>query len=105
MINLLVLLVLGIAAYRITRFLVIDTLFEGSRNKFHTWLANKQGMIYDKILDLTSCTWCLGFWVSLVLYSFYLWECPIDFNRLEWISTFAIAGVQGMLHALEPGDD
>lgn len=100
--------ILGFAAYRITRLLVIDTIFELSRAKFYSFLANRQGklsFIWQKTLYLTSCTWCLGFWVCLALYSVYVWGNPTDFSRLDWINVFAVSGVQGLLHAFEPSEE
>jgi hypothetical protein len=111
MIEIIPLIVLAIASYRITRFLVIDTLISGVRNKFHGFLINhaqKQGtfhMLWEKLYDLTSCTWCFGFWVSVILYWLYTWVSPNYWNQLDVINVFAIAGIQGFLHALEPGDE
>lgn len=111
MIDLVVLLVLGAAAFRLTRFLVIDTVFEGYRAKFHVFLHNqaakdgKVSLFWGKLLELTTCTWCLGFWTSLALYSVYVLQYPWDLGRLGWISVLAVAGIQGLLHAFEPGDE
>lgn len=101
---------LGIASFRVTRFLVIDTLFQGLRNKFHSFLINqsqKEGkfsLVWSKLYDLTSCTWCAGVYVSLGLYSLWMWTCPLDFGRMDWINVAAIAGIQGFLHSIEPDD-
>lgn len=109
--NLVTLLVLGFAAFRLTRLVVIDTLTAGLRNKVHSFLINraqKQGklaFIWEKLYELSSCTWCAGFWVSLGLYTAYLWNEPWDFTRKDWIIVFAIAGIQGLLHAYEPDDE
>lgn len=111
MINIIPLIVLALAAYRLTRFLVIDTLISGVRNKFHSAIVNqaqKQGklqFLWNKIYDLSSCTWCLGFWVSVGLYWAYIWSSPINWGRLDFVNIFAIAGIQGLLHAWEPGDE
>lgn len=105
---LLILLVLGFASYRITRFFVLDTLFERSRAKFHVYLANKTGksaFLWHKLLDLTACTFCLGWWISLAVYSLYFWELPLDFNQVDWIHVFAVSGLQSLLHTWEPSDD
>lgn len=110
-INIVPLIVLAFASYRITRFLVIDSLLDGSRNKFHLFLVNrarKEGrlhVMWDKIYDLTSCSWCAGFWITLAIYTVYVWNEPWDFSRFDVINIFAIAGIQGILHALEPGDE
>lgn len=104
------LLVLAFASYRLTRFLVIDTFVEGLRAKLYTFLTNraqKNGPLHRlwvKIYELTSCTWCTGFWVSVALYTAYVWTAPWDFSRFDVINIFAIAGIQGLLHALEPED-
>lgn len=108
MIELFSLLVLGFAAYRLTRIFIIDTIFSGFRAKFHFFLANKAekgeklSMFWEKLLEMTSCTFCFGMYASLAIYSLFLWEYPWDFGRLDWISVAAIAGVQSMIHALEP---
>ena len=106
--NLIAIIVLGFAAFRITRFLVIDSLLDGSRTRFHVFLSNRQGKLKffsEKLLDLTSCTWCTGAWITLLLYSLYIWHNPIDFTRFDWISVFAVAGIQGLLHAWEPDSE
>ena len=112
MIQIIPLIVLSIAAYRITRLLVIDTLIAGLRNKFHTIVVNKSHkenkgfhLFWDKLYELTSCTWCAGFWVTVALYWAYTWSSPIYWNRLDIINLFAIAGIQGFLHALEPDNE
>lgn len=107
-INLLILAVLGFASYRLTRFFVIDTLIDGLRRKFHVFLVNRTGKLrffWIKLFELTSCTWCLGFWVSLSLYSLYVWQSPLEFNQVGWINVFAVAGVQGLLHSFEPDSE
>lgn len=111
MISIIPLIILALASYRLTRFLVIDTLIAGTRNKFHSILINraqKNGIlqkIWEKFYELTSCTWCLGFWVSLALYWAYTWNSPANWNQNSIISILAIAGIQGMIHALEPDDE
>lgn len=97
MITLTVLLLLALGAYRITRFIVIDTLFEGTRNKTFLFLEKKNNIVADKVLDLIGCTWCTGVWVSAVVYYIYAQE-------FHFLNVIAIAGLQGLLHALEPDE-
>lgn len=96
--------ILGLAAYRVTRLLVIDSLLEPGRSKLHAKLEQKHGAIWSKIYDLVSCTWCVGVYVSFAIYAIYLWNVFTDWTRLDWLSAIAVSGVQGMLHALEPDD-
>jgi amino acid permease len=97
-------LILGIAAYRLTRLLVIDSLLEPGRTKFHTMLETHQGYMWAKVYDLVSCTWCVGVYVSMLIYCTFLWDIFLHWTRLDWLSAIAVAGVQGMLHAIEPDD-
>jgi hypothetical protein len=105
------LIVLAIAAFRITRFLIIDDLIHDVRARLYTFLANqaqkngKLKFLWEKIYDLSACTWCTGFWVSVALYWTYIWTSPMFWSRFDVINIFAIAGIQGFLHALEPSDD
>lgn len=103
-------IVLALASYRFTRIAVIDSIFEGTRARFHAFLATleenhpKFRFVAQKLLDLTSCTWCLGIWISFALYWIYVWSSPWDFSRVDVINIFAIAGIQGLLHSFEPDD-
>lgn len=102
------LIILAFASYRITRFIVIDTLPHTARMKFHTFLLNRKHFkwLFEKILELASCTWCLGIHVSWAIWWAYTKTYPWDFGVLGWLMVFGIAGIQGMLHAVEPeGDD
>lgn len=108
MLELAVIAILGLASYRLTRFLLFDTLIDGWRQRYYVFLINrnKPRLFWSKLLDLTSCSWCLGFWVSLAALSLYLGTAPWEFTKEQFISLFAIAGVQGFIHAAEPeGDD
>lgn len=87
---------LVLAAYRLTRLIVIDTIFDGPRDKIYDWLSPK-GVVGDKLSYLISCTWCAGVWISLGVYWLYTRE-------FDFIGIAAVAGGQGMLHALEPDD-
>jgi Protein of unknown function (DUF1360) len=95
-------IVLGFAAYRVTRFLVIDTLLEPARSNFHSMLERRNGILWAKVYDLVSCTWCVGVYVSFAIYAIFLWNLFVDWTRVDWLSAIAVSGVQGMLHALEP---
>lgn len=108
-INIIPLIVLAFASYRLTRFLVIDSFAEGIRHKWYAFLTNraqKDGplhLLWLKAYELTSCTWCTGFWVSVALYTVYAWNQPA-FTKFDVINVFAVAGIQGLLHAFEPDE-
>jgi hypothetical protein len=98
-------IILGFASYRITRFLIIDELLEPGRSKFHLRLETRKGFFWAKLYDLVSCTWCVGVYVSFAIYVIYLWDLFIHWTRIDWLSAIAVAGVQGLLHAIEPDND
>jgi amino acid permease len=97
-------LILGLAAFRVTRLLVVDSLLEPGRSKFHSMLERHSGWIWAKVYDLVSCTWCVGVYVSFAIYAVYLWDLFVHWTRVDWLSAIAVAGVQGMLHAVEPDE-
>ena len=106
MIELFPLVVLAFAAYRITRALIFDTWIEGIRQRWYNFLLGGKHLklIREKALELTSCTFCTGFWVSIAVLAVYLGSWPWDFTAKEWLSGFAVAGLQALLHTLEPDD-
>lgn len=109
MISVGVLALLALASYRITRLIVIDSILDELRD----WFFKKLDYRHDKKTDvyysrnffmqklsyLIQCTWCAGVWVSAGVY--WLWDHEIYVP----IVIAAIAGAQGMIHALEPSDE
>jgi hypothetical protein len=101
--------ILCLASFRITRFLVRDSLMgfgpeSGSRlsvrvDKFcynddgtgRSWWREYAG-------DLVTCTWCLGSWVTLAVVCAYLRTWPQDLGVEGWAIAWAVAGAQGYLN-------
>lgn len=107
MINLTVLVLLGLASYRVTRLIVIDSIFDEIREWFFHKLdfkKNKDGsftsrnILAQKLSYLLQCTWCIGVWVSVLIYWIYS-------RTFDFLPVAGIAGLQGLLHALEPDDE
>lgn len=103
---------LGLASYRITRFLVVDSLFgmspdSGSRFSVHvdhfaySADGSDRNWLRGKIGDLLTCTWCLGFWISTGALAAWTWSVPWQAaSPQQWVLTaFAVAGVQGYLNS------
>lgn len=110
--NALTFIILAFASYRITRFFLFDSLIAHSRQKYYVRLANASAQgnsfkkfLAHKLLELSSCSWCLGVWVTAAVYWLYTWTSPEFWGRKGYILVAGIAGVQGLLHAYEPGDD
>lgn len=117
--------ILIFAAYRVTRFLVEDSLIgfgpssesrmsvrvdrfayfneddpevtnqERSDGEGRTWVREKIG-------DLVTCTYCLGFWVSAAVYLSFVFATDswsLAEPVVHGISAFAVAGGQGFLNS------
>lgn len=102
--SLTVLVFLALASYRLTRLVVIDEIFSTPRNAFLGWVIEHLGRVGWYINYLFSCTWCLGLHISWFLVSLYLQTWPWDLGINGWIFVSAVAGIQGMIHALEPNE-
>lgn len=99
--------VLGVASYRITRFFLFDSIVENLRQHWYMFLVNRKHFkwLTVKLLDLTSCSWCLGAHISWIVLSLWTSTWPWQLGVKGWIVAAAIAGVQGPAHAWEPNDD
>lgn len=87
-------LVLSLAAYRLTRLIIRDTIVDSLRNKVWDRFPPES----TKIGYLISCPWCMGFWFSLGLYFCYT-IVPL---QTLWIShVLALSAVVGLLTALD----
>ena len=66
-IDLVTLLILGLAAFRATHIITTDAIADGFRNKVWSKFPPT-----TKIGYLITCNWCSGFWVSAVVVVFWL---------------------------------
>lgn len=98
MISLTALVLLALASYRVTRLIVIDSILNSPRIWFDTFLLRHPNVFTNKISEGFNCTWCMGVWVSAGIY----WLYSRDF---DFLNVAAIAGLQGMIHALEPSEE
>jgi hypothetical protein len=86
------LLILGLAAWRGTRFVVEDALFEPIRAKIWAkWPPES-----TKIGYLLTCYWCSGFWISVILTLIFLFGGTIG---LVIVLILALSAIVGLLQA------
>lgn len=87
----LALIALSAAGYRITRFTQLDSMFEGTRDRFFLWLETRsltsekpwRQQAWRKILDGASCAFCVSVWIAGFLVIF--WAAATDYD-LGWSS-------------------
>lgn len=101
--------VVALAAYRITRFVVYDSLIGASlesRSNFSMWLdrfaytedgANRS-WLRGKIGDLLNCPFCVGSWIALATWA--AWYYGGDPLRIV-VTVWAVLGAQSLLNATE----
>lgn len=102
------LVVLALAAYRITRFFVKDSLIGFGPDSGSAMSVRVDRFAYDsdgndrswlrgKIGDLLTCTWCLGFWVSAAVVCAWTQTVPWELGIKGVLTVFGVAGAQGYL--------
>lgn len=62
--TLIMIIVLSATVYRISRFIVLDTMFEGTRAQVFGRLAMSERFIWHKIAELLGCPYCITVWIS-----------------------------------------
>ena len=58
------LLVMSAVTYRVSRFIVLDTLIDEARNWVLSWLEMRPNPLTVKLIDLLGCPYCITIWVS-----------------------------------------
>lgn len=119
------LLLLVLAAYRLTRILTTDSISEAARDRLYHWAWIEQGepgyeaaYLHARMLDqdtdgtqplpraswrtyvneLGNCPWCMGVWVSYALTAWWAWGWRDGMQVTVFLVTgLAVAGGQGFL--------
>jgi len=100
--SLLTLGVLGLAAYRATQLVVWDTIGDPVRARIELWHARRfESAFRTFVRDLISCTYCAGWWLSLLTLAVYLtaagqWGAASPL--VHAVEFWAVAGVQALLN-------
>ncbi len=81
------LILLPFAVYRITRFFIMDTVIDGTRDKIHNWLLRPNDdqevpLLRFKAHELLSCPYCLSVWVAAACVVF--WSLVIADQWIGW---------------------
>lgn len=103
-------LLISIAAFRLTRLIVFDTITTFIRKPFHEVIEeiNDQGLVETYlhvkgtgikfwIGELLSCYWCVGIWTAILLFFSYQ-AFPFVIGPI--IIVLAIAGLAAIIESL-----
>lgn len=85
------LILLFLAAARVTRLFTHDTITEPLRLQAMRWQLTD---------DLVSCPWCIGFWVSAAAVLSFLWWSHVPLYQFA-VLTFATSEVVGLIHSFD----
>jgi len=95
---------LSLASYRATQLVVWDTIGDGLHKRLEVWRVSKFDSRFRKFVwDLTTCTYCTGWWLSMVAALTYLtatdrWSWDPGTLAVNAIFCWAIAGAQALLN-------
>jgi hypothetical protein len=65
MLDLLILIViLSLTVYRLGRFVVLDTMFEGTRAQVFGRLMMREHLFWHKVAEMLGCPYCITVWLS-----------------------------------------
>ena len=83
-------ILLALACYRVTRFIVKDSLIQGFRIWLHTaLLGNKPRLWRDKLQELISCPFCISVWIAAALVAGVNHYRSVSLPFVQWL---AVAG-------------
>nr|WP_230126886.1 DUF1360 domain-containing protein [Bacillus sp. CECT 9360] len=105
-IDLTMIILLGLAAFRLTRLIVYDRITEFIRRPFfkeieeteedgtvEIYFTPKEEGVKGWIGELLSCHWCTGIWVSMLLGGLYLYQTPFSDYVIIVLAIAAIGSI------------
>lgn len=93
---------LGLGVYRLWRLIGVDTITQ----PFRDWVTrvseykgeHDMGGYREKLDELITCPWCLGFWITLAVWGLWL---LFPTATLVAMTPFAVSAVVGILAKLD----
>ena len=99
-------ILLAVASYRLWRLIAEDDIFDRPRR----WILNlgywQEGEpapdgYREKLAELITCPWCLGFWIALGWWGAWLWlEAWAVFAAVPWALSAGVAFCNAVIGAL-----
>jgi hypothetical protein len=103
--NWLILIVgLGLVTYRVTRFVVLDSLIDRPRDAVHNWLMSRGGGWGPKLAELVGCPWCVSVWISAGAVALTMWLTDHEVIMPVW-TWLAIAAVAVLWYNVTDAED
>jgi hypothetical protein len=82
--ELLTFIIMSLATYRIGRFVLLDDMINGPRDRFFGWLNTPEKLSPRRlwILELLSCVYCILVWIAAGVVTF--WSLVIHDEWVGW---------------------
>jgi len=61
---LIMIIVLSLVVYRVGRFVVLDSMFEQTRDKTLGWMHHRRTFGWVKLAELLGCPYCITVWIA-----------------------------------------
>lgn len=92
------LVVFAFAVYRCTRFVILDSFFEGTRDRVDVWLETRRlsaegwrSTAWGKIHSLALCAFCQSVYFATAAYALYVAAGPVAWTWLSILDVLAIS--------------
>lgn len=96
------LLLAGLATYRLVRLAIVDSIFDTPRERVHSWLIDRNSRFTDWLLELVICQWCLGIWMAGAVTAVIAVASDLDLGVALWVLfALATAALHSFLSVLE----
>jgi hypothetical protein len=91
MLDLLILIIiLSLVVYRLGRFVVLDTMFEGTRDKVLGWMHRRDRFFWHKLAELLGCPYCITVWIAAGACLAWRWfVAPFPAPVFVWLAVAA----------------
>lgn len=97
------LILMSLVTYRITRFVIDDTLIDLFRERLHMRLLGKPGWWRDKAYELTTCPYCLSVHVAWMTVLITMIWVSVPLPVLMWLAVSG--GAMVVWRTVEVDDD
>jgi hypothetical protein len=85
--TLILIVVLSAVTYRVARFVVLDTMFEGTRAQVFGRLSMRKSTFAYKIAELLGCPYCITVWISaIVCFGYRILVGPFEAPVAVWLA-------------------